>query len=111
LYGYIYAHAKNVHHVCANHIHSAHHATYNAHAMIVISSRSSVAHDRHRRNISHARPIHGPKARNASFGPSISYRNFDASYVLYCKLRKPVASNVGPKHKNGKTCVWVPKPM
>jgi hypothetical protein len=77
--------------------------------MIVISSRSSVAHDRHRRNISHARPIHGPKARNASFGPSISYRNFDASYVLYCKPRKVVASNVGPKCKNGKTCVWVPE--
>jgi hypothetical protein len=49
------------------------------------------------------------KARNASHGPSISYRTFDASYVIYFKLGKVVASHVGPKRKGGKTCVWVPK--
>jgi hypothetical protein len=37
------------------------------------------------------------------------YHTLDASYVLSCKFAKVVATSVGPKHKNGKTCVWVPK--
>jgi hypothetical protein len=64
---------------------------------------------RYRRNISHARPIHVPKTRDVSVGSSISYRAFDASYMLYWKSGRVVASLVGPKCKNGKTCIWMPK--
>jgi hypothetical protein len=49
------------------------------------------------------------KTRNASHGHSISYSTYDASYVLYCKSGKVVVSHVGPRRKNGKACVWVPK--
>jgi hypothetical protein len=73
-----------------------------SHAMIA-SSRSSHVHGRsrsRRHSVSHA-----PKSRNASHGPSIIFRTFDASYVLYCKNSRIVASNVGPKYKKGKTCI------
>jgi hypothetical protein len=50
-----------------------------------------------------------PKNRNASHGPSILFRTFDASYVIHCKNNRIVATNVGPKCKKGKTCIWVPK--
>jgi hypothetical protein len=42
-------------------------------------------------------------------GPFISYHTFDVSYVSSCKSNEVVASHVGPKSENGKTCVWVPK--
>jgi hypothetical protein len=80
-----YACVKNVHNVhddCVDHVvHVVCHDVYSPHAMIT-SSSSSFVHGRPRRNISHARSIYVPKARNASFGPSISYRTYDASYVL-----------------------------
>jgi rhodanese-related sulfurtransferase len=60
------------------------------------------------KNVHHA-GSHVPKARNASHGHSVSYRTFDASYILYCKSGHVVASNVAPKCKKGKTCIWVPK--
>jgi hypothetical protein len=41
--------------------------------------------------------------------PIISFKTFDASYVLTNKLGKVVAKYVGTKHKGSKTCVWVPK--
>jgi hypothetical protein len=47
-----------------------------------------------------------PKASNE---PSISFKTFDASYVLINKSGKVVAKYVGDKHKGSKTCVWVPK--
>jgi hypothetical protein len=47
--------------------------------------------------------------RNASSGPTILYRTYDASYVLVCKNDKVVAKILGPKCKRGKTCIWVPK--
>jgi hypothetical protein len=47
-----------------------------------------------------------PKASNDS---SISFKTFDASYVLTNKSGKVVAKFVGGKHKGSKTCVWVPK--
>jgi hypothetical protein len=74
------------------------------------SSRSSYAHGRSRprQNVHHA-SSHVPKVRNVSYNHSISYRTFGAPYVLYCKLGRFVASHVGPKSKNGKTCIWVPK--
>jgi hypothetical protein len=40
---------------------------------------------------------------------NVSFKTFDASYVLTNKSRKVVAKYVGGKHKSPKTCVWVPK--
>jgi hypothetical protein len=45
----------------------------------------------------------------ASNDSNISFKNFDASYVLTNKSGKVVAKYVGGKHKGSKTCVWVPK--
>jgi hypothetical protein len=47
-----------------------------------------------------------PIASNES---SISFKTFDASYVLTNKSGKVVAKYVGGKHNGSKTCVWVPK--
>jgi hypothetical protein len=58
-------------------------------------------------------PTHAklPKKRtpNASDDHDISFKTFDASYVLTNKSGKVVAKFVGGKHKGSKTCVWVPK--
>jgi hypothetical protein len=113
-HAYIDANVKNVHHAthydaCIDHgLPTVCHDVYSPHAMIT-SSSSSFAHGRSRPNVSHTRPISVPNTRNASHGPSISYRTFDASYVLYFKSVKVVASHVGPRRKSGKTCVWVSK--
>jgi hypothetical protein len=45
----------------------------------------------------------------ASNDHNISFKTFDASYVLINKLGKVVDKYVGAKHKGSKTCVWVPK--
>jgi hypothetical protein len=45
----------------------------------------------------------------ASNEPNISFKTFDASYVLTNKSGKVVAKYVGGKHKGSNTCVWVPK--
>jgi hypothetical protein len=45
----------------------------------------------------------------ASNDHNISFKTFDASYVLTNKFDKVVAKYVGDKHKGSKTCVWVPK--
>jgi hypothetical protein len=39
---------------------------------------------------------------------NISFKTFEASYVLTNKSGKIVAKYVGGKHKGSKTCVWVP---
>jgi hypothetical protein len=49
------------------------------------------------------------KTPNASNDHNISFKTFDASYVLTNKFGKVVAKYVGGKHKGSKTCVWVPK--
>jgi hypothetical protein len=49
------------------------------------------------------------KIANASNEHSISFKTFDASFVLTNKSGKIVAKYVGGKHKSPKTCVWVPK--
>jgi hypothetical protein len=49
------------------------------------------------------------KSPIASNEPNISFKTFDASYVLTNKSGKVVAKYVGGKHKGSKTCVWVPK--
>jgi hypothetical protein len=45
----------------------------------------------------------------ASNEHSISFKTFDASFVLTNKSGKVVAKYVGGKHKSPKTCIWVPK--
>jgi hypothetical protein len=47
-----------------------------------------------------------PSAPNAQ---CISFKTFDASFVLTNKSGKVVDKYVGGKHKSPKTCVWVPK--
>jgi hypothetical protein len=58
-------------------------------------------------------PTHAnlPKKRtpSASNDHDISFKTFDASYVLTNKSSKVVAKYVGGKHKGSETCVWVPK--
>jgi hypothetical protein len=49
------------------------------------------------------------KTPSASNNHDISFKTFDASYVLTNKSGKVVAKYVGGKHKGSKTCVWVPK--
>jgi hypothetical protein len=49
------------------------------------------------------------KIPNASNEHNISFKTFDASYVLTNKSGKIVAKYVGGKHKSPKTCVWVSK--
>jgi 3D (Asp-Asp-Asp) domain-containing protein len=49
------------------------------------------------------------KTPTTSNEPNISFKTFDASYVLTNKSGKAVAKYVGGKHKGSKTCVWVPK--
>jgi hypothetical protein len=44
---------------------------------------------------------------DASNEHSISFKTFDASFVLTNKSGKVVAKYVGGKHKSPKTCVWV----
>jgi hypothetical protein len=111
-HAFIYANvknARNIHHdVCIDHVMPAmrHGTIYSSHAMIA-SSSSSHAHGRPRR---HTHVVsHALKYRNTSHGSTMLFRTFNASYVLYCKNDRVVASNVGPKCKKGKTCIWVPK--
>jgi hypothetical protein len=49
------------------------------------------------------------KIENASNEHSISFKTFDASFVLTNKSGKVVAKYVEGKHKSPKTCVWIPK--
>jgi hypothetical protein len=49
------------------------------------------------------------KTPTASNDHNVSFRTFDASYVLTNKSGKVVAKYVRDKHKGSKTCVWVPK--
>jgi hypothetical protein len=59
----------------------------------------------------HSTHVKMPKRKitNASNERNISFKTFDASYVLTNKSGKVVAKYVGGKHKSPKTCVWVPK--
>jgi hypothetical protein len=101
---YLYFHVKNVsrnsHHDTCN-VSSAlpkrHDDIFTRHTMID-SSSGSYAHSRSRTRC-HASHVvsHMPKDRNASHGPSILFRNFDASYVIYSKNDIIVAINVGTK--------------
>jgi hypothetical protein len=59
----------------------------------------------------HSTHIKMPKKKivNASNEHNISFKSFDASYVLTNKSGKVVAKYIGGKHKSPKTYVWVPK--
>jgi hypothetical protein len=72
------------------------------HAFMYKNEASSSRHSTH---------IKMPKKKSptASNEPNISFKTFDASYVLTNKSGKVVAKYVGGKHKESKTCVWVPK--
>jgi hypothetical protein len=72
------------------------------HAYMYSNEASSSRHSTH---------IKMPKKKigNASNEHSISFKTFDASFVLTNKSGKVVAKYVGGKHKSPKTCVWVPK--
>jgi hypothetical protein len=67
--------------------------------------RNEASSSRHSTNIK----MPEKKIVNASNEHNISFKTFDASYVLTNKLVKVVAKYVGSKHKSPKTCVWVPK--
>jgi hypothetical protein len=59
-------------------------------------------------NSGHSTHIKMPKKKiaNASNEHNVSFKTFDASYVLTNKSGKVVAKYVGGKHKSPKTCVW-----
>jgi ubiquinone biosynthesis protein UbiJ/3D (Asp-Asp-Asp) domain-containing protein len=72
------------------------------HAFMYKNEASSSRHSTH---------VKMPKKKTptASNEPNISFKTFDASYVLTNKSGKVIAKYVGGKHKGSKTCVWVPK--
>jgi hypothetical protein len=72
------------------------------HAFIYKNEASSSRHSTHVKMPKKKSPI-------ASNDHNISFKTFDASYVLTNKSGKVVAKYVGGKHKGSKTCVWVPK--
>jgi hypothetical protein len=78
------------------------HASSRHHAFIYKNETSSSRHSTH---------VKMPKNKSptASNEPIISFKTFDASYVLTNKSGKVVAKYIGGKHKGSKTCVWVPK--
>jgi hypothetical protein len=67
--------------------------------------RNEASNSRHSTHIK----IRKRKIVNASNENDISFKTFDASYVLTNKVGKVVVKYVGGKHKSPKTCVWVPK--
>jgi hypothetical protein len=71
------------------------------HAFMYKNEASSSRHSTHVKM-----PKKNPTASNE---PNVSFKTFDASYVLTNKSCKVVAKFVGGKHKGSKTCVWVPK--
>jgi hypothetical protein len=72
------------------------------HAYIYRNEASSSRHTTH---------VNMPKKKiiDASNEHNISFKSFDASFVLTNKSGKVVVKYVGGKHKSPKTCVWVPK--
>jgi hypothetical protein len=72
------------------------------HAFMYKNEASSSRHSTH---------VNMPKKKSptASNEPNVSFKTFDASYVLTNKSGKVVAKYAGGKHKGLKTCVWVPK--
>jgi hypothetical protein len=82
------------------HARKPHNVSY--HAFMYKNEASSSRHTTH---------IKMPKQKipAASNELNVSFKTFDASYVLTNKSSKVFAKYVGGKHKSSKTCVWVPK--
>jgi hypothetical protein len=76
--------------------------THSHHAFIYKNEASSSRRSTH---------VKMPKKKSptTSNDHNVSFKTFDASYVLTNKSGKVVAKYVGGKHKRSKTCVWVPK--
>jgi hypothetical protein len=83
-------------------IHARKSHTVSHHAFMYKNEASSSRHTTHIK-------IPKKKIPNASHEHNISFKTFDASYVLTNKSGKVVAKYVGGKHNSPKTCVWVPK--
>jgi hypothetical protein len=83
-------------------IHSRKSHSGSHHAFMYKNETSSSRHSTHVKLPKKKSPI-------ASNEPNVSFKTFDASYVLTNKSGKVVAKYVGGKHKESKTCVWVPK--
>jgi hypothetical protein len=83
-------------------IHSRKFYSGSHHAFMYKNEASSSRHSTHVR-------IPKKKTHIASNESNISFKTFDAAYVLTNKSGKVVAKYVGGKHKGFKTCVWVPK--
>jgi hypothetical protein len=83
-------------------IHARKPHTVTHHAFMYKNEASSSRHSTH---------VKMPKKKTlvASNEHNVSFKTFDASYVLTNKSGKIVAKYVGGKHKGSKTCVWVPK--
>jgi hypothetical protein len=107
---YLYAHVKNA----SNVSHVAHHdvcydrvvllvrhdAAFDSHVVIALSS-SSYVHGRSRSRC-HVQHVVSHTFRNASNGPTMLYRTYDASCVLHCKNDKVVAKMWGLNAKEAK---------
>jgi hypothetical protein len=72
------------------------------HAFIYKNEASSSRHSTHVK-------LPKNKTPTVSNDLNVSFKTFDASYVLTNKSGKIVAKYVGGKHKGSNTCVWVPK--
>jgi hypothetical protein len=83
-------------------IHARKPHTISHHAFMYKNEASSSRHTTHVK-------MPRKKILAASNEHNISFKTFDASYVLTNKSDKIVAKYVGGKHKSPKTCVWVPK--
>jgi 3D (Asp-Asp-Asp) domain-containing protein len=83
-------------------IHAKKSCSVSHHAFMYKNETSSSRHSTH---------VKMPKKKTptTSNEPNVSFKTFDASYVLTNKSGKVVAKDVGGKHKGSKTCVWVPK--
>jgi hypothetical protein len=71
------------------------------HAFMYKSEASSSRHSTNVKMTKNKSPI-------ASNEPKVSFKTFDASYMLTNKSGKVVAKYIGGKHKGSKTCVWLP---
>jgi hypothetical protein len=95
--GYI-LYSENYHQHKIRRIHAKKSHSVAHHAYIYSNEASSSRHTTH---------IKMPKKKivDASNEHSISFKNFDASFVFTNKSSKVVAKYVGGKHKSPKTCV------
>jgi 3D (Asp-Asp-Asp) domain-containing protein len=99
--GYILYPVDNLEHKIRR-IHAKKTHSVSHHAFMYKSEASSSRHSTHVKMPKKKSPI-------ASNEPNVSFKTFDASYVLTNKSGKVVVKYVGGKHKGSKTCVWVPK--